>query len=218
MKTKGNPTKKRFHSDSRVATDGLLSATGTRNPKAKLIMNHVVIVSHCNQTRQAIELFCAEIFSQHPVIPRFFFIDTRPMKYERELLNSIIKAGESHPNHNIVLLYQQRGSKLLKNIPDEIKIDIDSSLFILEIKLLNTATGQSQTNGLLTYAQQAIHINRLTLRETEVYRYMRKGFSVRSISEKLSVNIKTVYSHQYSIVKKLSIPSVKRLYFYAVRE
>ncbi|HEY3983532.1 helix-turn-helix transcriptional regulator [Cedecea sp.] len=178
-------------------------------------MSHIVVLSHCNQTKQGIDLYCKEIFRQKSYSPRLIFIDTRPLKYECDVLSKIIRTDAAYLNYHMILVYRRDDEKLLNDIPAKMKIDIDSSLVIWKENLIRMAADKMLTRDLIAQVQQKTSVNRLTFRESEVYQHMRQGRSAKSISETLSVNVKTVYSHQYSIVKKMNIPSIKMLYQYA---
>ncbi|HCK00055.1 MAG TPA: hypothetical protein DHV72_08515 [Serratia grimesii] len=180
-------------------------------------MNHVVVLSHCRQTRQAIDLYCKEIFHSTTYPRRLVFIDTRPIKYECDLLTKMIKTDALNLNYHMILIYTRDNEKLLREIPQSMKIDIDSPLAFWKERLFDITADKTQTKNLIALAQQKISVNRLTFRESEIYQHIRQGRSAKSISETLAVNVKTVYSHQYSIVKKLNIPSIIKLYQYAAR-
>jgi two-component system invasion response regulator UvrY len=55
------------------------------------------------------------------------------------------------------------------------------------------------------------NLNTLSVRELEVIRYIRKGFSSKEIAEKLFISVKTVEVHRYNILRKLKLRNTAAL-------
>jgi DNA-binding NarL/FixJ family response regulator len=55
------------------------------------------------------------------------------------------------------------------------------------------------------------NLNTLSVRELEVIRYIRKGFSSKEIAEKLFISGKTVEVHRYNILRKLKLRNTAAL-------
>lgn len=72
--------------------------------------------------------------------------------------------------------------------------------------------------GLLEKRSTAVSGSPLTRREREVMQLVAEGHSNRSISEILSISIKTTETHRARIMRKLGLKSIADLVRYALRE
>ena len=61
-------------------------------------------------------------------------------------------------------------------------------------------------------------IERLSLREREIFALLAEGMSIGKISDKLNISPKTVESHKYNIMEKLNVGSVIELTKIAIRK
>lgn len=72
--------------------------------------------------------------------------------------------------------------------------------------------------GLLEKRSTAVSGSALTRREREVMQLVAEGHSNRSISEILSISVKTTETHRARIMRKLGLKSIADLVRYALRE
>lgn|GEM_PF-5353767 len=56
---------------------------------------------------------------------------------------------------------------------------------------------------------------KLTQRETEVLAYISKGFKNKEIAQKLYIDVKTVETHKFNLIRKLDIRNTRELIIYA---
>lgn len=61
-------------------------------------------------------------------------------------------------------------------------------------------------------------VNTLTAREKEVLKLLAEGHSIKEISFKLNLSVKTIHAHRANIMQKLNITNTPSLVKYAIRE
>ena len=96
-----------------------------------------------------------------------------------------------------------------KNILNTIsKLDQHSERFYVVIHITNKPVVNENT---FSATRLKILMDSLTKRELEVYGLALKGFSNRSIAEKLFISVETVKSHRKKIVRKVGVKSIEEI-------
>jgi DNA-binding NarL/FixJ family response regulator len=72
--------------------------------------------------------------------------------------------------------------------------------------------------ALRNQASQEVTIDRLSPRQRQVLQLLAEGNSMREISGKLDVSIKTVETHRAALMERIGVPHLAGLVLYAIRE
>lgn len=160
-----------------------------------------ILIINLNLDSEPLNSLCINIQSKHPNLPVLLFIEETMQVSLAELIVNGVRG---------VIWKDNSGDDLLEIIRCVAK----GSLYFADPEncKVNCHLSNKTCNNL---KHIALH-NTLTPREIEILQLISKGLSYKQIAEQLSISRRTVESHKYNILTKLSLKNKVELIRYAI--